>query len=368
MHVPAVFLKRDGAPRTCGLRRAQVKLKYKIHACSSWSARYAPTNILYDNCTDQTSRWSSGSNLDQFIMLELESPAILCRITFGKFEKPHPCNLKEFKVYGGLKPENMIELLESGLRNDTESETFRVLNETSGVLFPVKYVKIVPLLAHGSRAGDFNYSIWHVALNGIVDPGQVEAARTNFEALKEREAVRLCLKHFRQRNYVDSFQQLQKRTKIELESPELTVLYDSLVVKGDYATAERTMQECADTGLLEEYISSLKYKAVWSLLGRADAAGDNPFPGPRGGHQMCIDRSERKIYLFGGWHGTADLGDFWRYDLDSSTWTLLSPQADLDGGPAPRSCHKMCINSTLGHIYALGRYVDRKTTGSCSGA
>lgn len=64
----------------------------------------------------------------------------------------------------------------------------------------------------------------------IVDLGQVEAARTNFEALKEREAVRLCLKHFRQRNYMDSFQQLQKRTKIELESPELTVRVPSPVL------------------------------------------------------------------------------------------------------------------------------------------
>lgn len=61
-----------------------------------------------------------------------------------------------------------------------------------------------------------------------------------------------------------------------------------------------------------------------------------------------------------GWHGTADLGDFWRYDLNSNMWTQLSPQADLDGGPSPRSCHKMCINSSLGHIYALGRYIDGK--------
>lgn len=33
-------------------------------------------------------------------------------ITFGKYEKTHVCNLKKFKVYGGLHDENMIELLE----------------------------------------------------------------------------------------------------------------------------------------------------------------------------------------------------------------------------------------------------------------
>jgi hypothetical protein len=45
-------------------------------------------------------------------------------ITFGKYHKVHVCNLKEFKVFGGIDPNHMTELLHSGLRNDTEPETF----------------------------------------------------------------------------------------------------------------------------------------------------------------------------------------------------------------------------------------------------
>lgn len=33
-------------------------------------------------------------------------------ITFGKYEKTHVCNIKKFKVYGGLESENLTELLE----------------------------------------------------------------------------------------------------------------------------------------------------------------------------------------------------------------------------------------------------------------
>jgi muskelin len=33
-------------------------------------------------------------------------------ITFGKYEKTHVCNLKKFKVFGGMNESNMVELLE----------------------------------------------------------------------------------------------------------------------------------------------------------------------------------------------------------------------------------------------------------------
>ena len=48
----------------------------------------------------------------QFLVLKLERPSIVETITFGKYEKTHVCNLKKFKIYGGLTDENMIELLE----------------------------------------------------------------------------------------------------------------------------------------------------------------------------------------------------------------------------------------------------------------
>lgn len=48
----------------------------------------------------------------QFLILKLQCPAVVKTITFGKYEKTHVCNIKKFKVYGGLEPENMMELLE----------------------------------------------------------------------------------------------------------------------------------------------------------------------------------------------------------------------------------------------------------------
>ena len=44
-------------------------------------------------------------------MLKLERPSIVQSITFGKYEKTHVCNLKKFKVFGGMSEENMTELL-----------------------------------------------------------------------------------------------------------------------------------------------------------------------------------------------------------------------------------------------------------------
>ena len=47
----------------------------------------------------------------QFLMLKLDQPAIATSISFGKYEKSHVCNLRKFKVYGGLNTEYMTELL-----------------------------------------------------------------------------------------------------------------------------------------------------------------------------------------------------------------------------------------------------------------
>lgn len=48
----------------------------------------------------------------QFLTLKFEKPSIVHTINFGKYEKTHVCNLKRFKIYGGLTDENMIELLD----------------------------------------------------------------------------------------------------------------------------------------------------------------------------------------------------------------------------------------------------------------
>ncbi len=37
---------------------------------------------------------------------------------------------------------NLTELLNSGLRNDSEAETFELTHETRGVVFPVQFIKV----------------------------------------------------------------------------------------------------------------------------------------------------------------------------------------------------------------------------------
>lgn len=57
----------------------------------------------------------------------------------------------------------------------------------------------------------------------------------------------------------------------------------------------------------------------------------NVEPGVRGGHQMCIDCSEGKIYLLGGWNGTVELSDFWCYKIKEEKWELIEADTSLKG-------------------------------------
>lgn len=54
--------------------------------------------------------------------------------------------------------------------------------------------------------------------------------------------VRLCLKHFRQHNYQEAFESLQRRTQVQLEDPVLSKLHDILVTHGDYEGTEHFME------------------------------------------------------------------------------------------------------------------------------
>ena len=90
--------------------------------------------------------------------------ALAHRPAFGKFFKPHPCNVKEFRVYGGLTPKTMTLLLHGGLKNDTNTETFELrTRNSSGVVrlglsdslisqpFPCQYIKVEPMVAHSQN-------------------------------------------------------------------------------------------------------------------------------------------------------------------------------------------------------------------------
>lgn len=67
-----------------------------------------------------------------------------------------------------------------------------------------------------------------------------------FQQYREQEAIRLCLKHFRQHNYTEAFESLQKKTKIALEHPMLTDLHDKLVLKGDFDACEELIEKAVN--------------------------------------------------------------------------------------------------------------------------
>ncbi|KAF9147139.1 Muskelin 1, intracellular mediator containing kelch motif [Linnemannia schmuckeri] len=344
-------------------------LDYDVHSCSSYSASYLPENIKTNNPQDQSSRWSSGSNNQmQYIMIKLKSMAIAHTITFGKYHKVHVCNLKEFKVFGGLTTSNMTELLHTGLRNDHEPETFLLKHKTNSVVFPCQYIKIVPLMAWGAN---FNFSVWHVEVKGIPDTELVQETYFQYINFRETESVRLCLKHFRQRKLFDAFKALQERTHIQLEDPLLTKLHQELVLRGNFKRAEELIAEAAERGLFDEYIQTYDYKPIWKRL-RSNShrqgvhhhhhshLSPHPEDSPRhrGGHQMCIDTKGGYVYLMGGWDGARDLADFWAYHISSQTWILISADTSLQGGPTARSCHKICYSPQHQALFLLGKYVD----------
>ncbi|XP_059091782.1 muskelin-like [Tigriopus californicus] len=417
-------------------------LTYTIHSCSSFSSTYVPEHILIDDPKDQASRWSSDSNCPpQFIMLRLSRPSVVSAITFGKFDKTHVCNLKRFKIWVGHEPDRLIEVLDSGLINDTTKETFRLRHVIHGHFFPAQYVKIVPLQSWGPS---FNFSIWFVALRGSDAEDIVQPALRWHQEFREREAVRLCMKHFRERNFTEVFESLEKKTKIQLEHPLLSAIHKCLVIKGDFEETETMIGQAVHDGLFDQWIDLQLPTPKWKALilpddvpkdnvvngssqtpentpGQVSPNDDSPedqerrFPvvaqpnpneeapaipnqeadrsassdqastrplhnqsnqttspefrnlnslGPnrpscRGGHQMVIDVSTQTIYMFGGWDGNRDLNDFWTYNIATNKWTLLSINTAMEGGPDPRSCHKMVLDTTYKLLFLLGRYLDR---------
>jgi hypothetical protein len=125
------------------------------------------------------------------------------------------------------------------------------------------YIKIVPLLAWGAN---FNFSIWYVELRGINHPQLVDQAYYEYINYRETQVIRLCLKHLRQRNYMDTFHSLQHRTRIQLEDALLTEIHHCLVVQGDFVRLEMLMHQAAERNLFQDYIAECTYKPVWSRI------------------------------------------------------------------------------------------------------
>ncbi|XP_076804346.1 muskelin-like isoform X1 [Clavelina lepadiformis] len=331
-------------------------LDYTIHKWSSYSHNYVPENILANQPDRQSSRWSSETNNPpQFLILKLAEPAIACSITFGKYEKTHVCNLRKFKVFASLEEQNFVEILQGGLKNDSNPETFTLKHTIHGQPFPCRFIKIVPLLTWGPS---YNFSIWHVKLHGVNAPEVVQPCLHWYYKYREIQAIRLCLKHFRQHNYMEAFDALRKKTNILLEDPILSELHTALVHEGDFEKSEVIIKKLIADDIFRHYIHQNNYKPHWQPVTLKKTGSIVQKPGMRGGHQMCMDHVHNCIYLLGGWNGSEDLADFWVFSCKDSEWTCLSKNTKEDGGPSARSCHKMCIDCNDEKIYTLGRYLD----------
>ena len=73
---------------------------------------------------------------------------------------------------------------------------------------------------------------------------------------REEEAIRLCLKHFRQKNYTHVFDSLLKGSNVQLEDPRLTKLHEAIVVHGDYELTENLI-ESAIQGIRKQLLKLL---------------------------------------------------------------------------------------------------------------
>ncbi|KAI9257656.1 muskelin 1, intracellular mediator kelch motif-containing protein, isoform CRA_a [Sporodiniella umbellata] len=329
-------------------------LQYTIHSYSSHSGSYHPYNISVDDPLEQSSRWSSGSHdQTQYVTLELEKPVVACEITFGKFHRPHVCNLKEFKIYGGMDLENLNEILHKGLNNNTQAENFPLRYTYKDLIFPVKYIKISPISTFGTS---FNYSIWFVEIKGIQDENIINQVFENHKKYKELETIKLCLKHFRQQNMMDMYHVLKSKTQVEFEHPIVESLHRALVVNGDFDEAEKILKEADSSDIFEEYVQASSYTTEWRKISAWDDDGIRPCA--RGGHQMCTDTHSEKIYLLGGWDGAKDLSDFWCFDIKRQRWKLLNLDCSKNGGPTARSCHQICFDPIRKSIFVLGKYIE----------
>ncbi|SPO26121.1 related to Muskelin [Ustilago trichophora] len=420
-----------------------------------------------------------GQSQKQYIILKLDKPSVVRSITFGKYHKPHPCNLRDFKVYGSstidsLLPSSSVNgrppaskrLLRGGLKNDAIPETFELrwledaatgsgsgssiesssllpadgepdrrsatnalVNTGNAVPFAIRYLKIVPLAAH---TPNYNFSIWHVALAGVSEPSLVSRVARSYEQHRQSTATRLILKHLREFGHHTAFQALLQSSRLgppsltetstsqskmlpysphrPFEHPLLTTLFDALVRRGSWDEVEVCLNRAAYGDLVDSansgsstpmspggvaspsvaslsrsgvwtqpwqksmfssYISRQIPKANWSqihpsppaslhqsnLSGTSQGSGAIA-PSGRGGHAMVFDSDKGIAYLFGGWDGQRDLSDLWAYHVSENRWRLISADTQLQGGPSPRSCHKMCLDEKSGCIYLLGRYID----------
>lgn len=80
------------------------------------------------------------------------------------------------------------------------------------------------------------------------------------------ETIRLCLKHFRQKNMMDLYETLKNKTGIELEDPLIGYLHQSLVVDGDFEGAENLIVKANEREIFRSFVQEAKYTPTWQRI------------------------------------------------------------------------------------------------------
>lgn len=283
-----------------------------------------------------------------------------------------------------------MRLLRAGLRNDATPEEFPLKwHDSNAIPIPVRYIKLVPLVAH---VPNYNSSVWFVELKGVTTEALVTRASEEYQEHCDSLTTRMVLKHLRAKGHQAAFEALLKSCNMEapveddyvsgrqpipsstigssqrpFEHPIVSQLLQA-VMRGDWDAAEDCLERSArssdssddDVSLFAAFVSRCPQQARWSRLNGTNADGD--VPSARGGHQLVVDSTRGTAYLFGGWDGKRDLNDLWMYYIDEGRWRCISTDTTQQGGPSPRSCHKMVLESRSGIIYLLGRFVDHTST------
>jgi hypothetical protein len=117
----------------------------------------------------------------------------------------------------------------------------------------------------------------------------------------EMMATRLVLKYLRQKGLLEAFDSVSHDTGVQLEHPLVTSLFQSLVIRSNWAEAESLIEQTHETGLFNAHLNTLPPILHQTRLCSFDS--DRDLPCGRGGHDTCIDPSSGDLYLLGGWTG-----------------------------------------------------------------
>lgn len=140
------------------------------------------------------------------------------------------------------------------------------------------------------------------------------------------------------------------------DSPTISEGDDTIGGTRQSTFSETTNSINSAVSLFSSYVDRSMPKASWNQIFATDNDGDSPCG--RGGHEMELDSEKGIIWLFGGWDGSKDLSDLWAYYIQEAKWRCISRDVRYQGGPGPRSCHKMVFDPRTGFLYVLGKFVE----------